>query len=120
MRPWLALVYLVGCQRATQLPAPLPDEMRGLYESGFEPRGFRLCDESVDGIWRAVRLPASADASSWPGTPTGMSAVMSYVRWRAALAEPVPGGTGRAREVIVREVLEVRAARHGDCGWEGP
>ena len=94
--------------------------MRGLYESGFEPRGFRLCDASVDAIWRPVQLPPSVDAARWPGTPTGMSAVISYVRWRAALADRVPGGTGRAREVLVREVLEVRAAQRGDCGWDEP
>ena len=46
-----------------------------------------------------------------------MSAVMAYVRWRGELAPAVKGGTGYARTVIVREVLEVRAARRGDCGW---
>lgn len=93
--------------------------MRGLYERGFEPRGFRLCDTSLDGgVWRPVQLPSTVNTYNWPGTPTGMSAVMTYVRWRGQLATLVKGGTGNARAVIVREVLEVRAAKRGECGWD--
>ena len=95
------------------------DEMVGLYETGFEPRGFRSCDTTGDGgIWRPVQLPKNINSSDWAGTPTGMSAVLRYVRWRGELAPVVDGGTGDARAVIVREVLEVRAARPGDCGWK--
>ena len=117
---FLTVVGSPSCQatsaRATQGYA---DEIVGLYETGFEPRGFRFCDTTVDGgIWRPVQLPNGVSTTNWPGTPTGMSAAMTYVRWRGELAPLIIGGTGNARGVIVREILEVRAARRGDCGWE--
>ena len=110
----------VSCRSTYSRAQPAySDEMVGLYETGFEPRGFRFCDPTEDGgVWRPVQLPKSIDFSDRPGTPTGMSAVMRYVRWRADLAPVVSGGTGNARAVIVHEVLEVRAARPGDCGWK--
>ena len=113
----LVIATVPACGRRSPAPPPSPDTVVGLYETGFEPRGFRLCDPAVDGLWRPVQLPAKVDPSRWPGTPTGMSAVMHYVRWRGRLAEPVPGGTGRPLALIVSEVLEVRAARRGDCSW---
>ena len=118
--PLLGLLTLANCRITPGIGSSThPDEMQGLYEMGLEPRGFRLCDKSVDGgIWRPVQLPSDVSIDNWPGTPTGMSAVMAYVRWRAELAPVVKGGTGNARAVIVREVLEVRAARSGDCGWK--
>jgi hypothetical protein len=117
----LSSIGSASCHSTSARATPrYPDEIIGLYETGFEPRGFRFCDTAADGgIWRPVKLPKGVSAYDWPGTPRGMSAVLAYVRWRGGLAPLVKGGTGDARAVIVREILEVRAARRGDCGWSG-
>lgn len=114
------LVATAGCHQQplqTRLSSS-SDEIVGLVESGFEARGFRFCDTSFDGgVWRPFELPSGVDASRWPGTPIGMSAAMGVIRLRGGLSPIVPGGTGRARALIVRKVISVRAAKRADCGW---
>jgi hypothetical protein len=129
MRPAIALflasaLWNVGaCRRSGPRaePEPAVDEISGLYEVGIEPRGFRFCDVQHDaGLWRPIEFPAGHARPATPGLATGLNAAMYYVRVRGGLAPRVPGGTGQPRAVLVREVLEIRAAGRGDCGWSPP
>jgi hypothetical protein len=98
-------------------------EMIGLYEVGFEPRGFRQCNDTATfGNWRGVRFEAGIDSSRWPATRTADSSrVVSLVHWRGKIERPVQreAVSYPRTYVVVHEVLDVRAARLGDCGWDG-
>ena len=114
---------LLGChskqrgERTTSLR-----EMIGLYEVGYEPGGFRICDDTTLVKWRGVRFLPGVSPSHWPATrTTDRTRMVSVVRWKGEIT--IPGRPGAVRYpstvVVVHEVLDVRAARVGDCGWEG-
>jgi hypothetical protein len=95
----------------------------GLYEMGYEPSGFRMCDDTarVD-RWRGVRFLPGVSPSQWPATRTrDNSRVVSLVRWKGKIVKPSGSGAMRVPStvVIVHELLDVRAPRVGDCGWDG-
>jgi hypothetical protein len=95
--------------------------MTGLYERGYEPQGFRLCsDSSEPAMWREVDF-APGITTNWPSTRTNdRSRVVTLVRWRGTIGPPEKRGavTWPGRVHVVK-VLEARAPKLGDCGWDG-
>jgi hypothetical protein len=114
----------MGCRaRASQDLTPARNDMIGLYEVGYEPRGFRLCEDTARfGNWRGVRFKPGIDSSRWPATRTrDNSRVVTLVHWEGKVEKTArPGSMSYpSTYVIVHKVLEVRAARVGDCAWDG-
>jgi hypothetical protein len=105
---------------AARIARAAPSEIVGLYERGIEPRGFRLCSDSSRFAWRGVDF-APDITTNWPYTYTNdRSRVVTLIRVRGAIGPPEKRGAivlpGRVR---VEKVLEVRAPKLGDCGWDG-
>lgn len=109
---------ICACARARSGPAPLPDEVRGLFEIGYESYDFRPCTPT-DALTRRLR-PDSGVSLSLPGKGGrgGYNSYVYFVRLRGAvdsLAVPNPGGG--VRDFLVHEVLEIRPPQRGECGW---
>jgi hypothetical protein len=57
------------------------------------------------------------------GVPGGYNSVVYFVRWRGTVAPRERSAMGVRTDLpplVVSEVLEVRAPRRGECGWQPP
>lgn len=115
-----AALGAIACRPAVPVPpAPLPDEYRGIFHSGFEANRFTGCDERSPIRYDVAIVDSAAAAAirSGAATPAPMSSVYQYVRWRARVRdEPRSMSAPRPLTLEVFEVLEVRAPRPGECG----
>jgi hypothetical protein len=117
----LPVVLMLGCawHRA---PAPLPDEFRGLLRSAFEASSFLPCN-APDSAAHGVRFDPGAAPETWPvgAVSRDEASGVHYVRWRARVAPyglmPL-GGQSTVPAYWVFEVLEIRAPRRGECGYQ--
>ena len=112
-----------SCAHRRETAQP-PADMRGLYRVDFETNRFQPCADSGRLGYR-VR----ADSARWTqrGRPQGAatpSGTIYYVRWVADVlpdtAPPPPPGSvriGGGPTVRVRDILEMRPPRDGECGW---
>jgi hypothetical protein len=110
---------MAGCAHARPVPAPLADEVRGLFETGYEAHHFRPCTPSDALVWRLRPDPGIPLATPRTGGQGAYNSYVYYVRLRGAvdtLAAPDPGSIG-GRVFLVHEVLEIRPPRRGECGW---
>ena len=111
----VAALTAIACTHHRATPAPFQDEMRGLFETGYEAQDFRPCDSTA--VWsRGVRFAPGVELpNTAPGGRGAYNSVVYFVRWRGEVTAPDPGTLRRA--VIVQEVLEMRPPRRGECGW---
>ena len=114
-------LLLTGCAQTSRSASQSSgDEIRGLYESGYESRHFVLCGDP-DGVRRPVEFAPGARPKHWPdGVPGGYNSTVYFVRWRGTIAARKRTAMGIRTDlppIVVNEVLEVRAPRRGECGW---
>lgn len=114
----LAGLAAVACAHARPVPPPLADEMRGLFEVGYEAYDFRPCSPP-DALARPVRPdPGVSLATTEKGGRGGFNSFVFYVRLRGVVdSAAAPDPTRRPRALRVHEVLEIRDPRRGECGW---
>ena len=95
--------------------------MVGLYESGYEPRGFRLCsDTASDGEWHKVQFLPGVKTNGIGARTTDRSRLVALVRWRAKIAPTGSvGPVGWPQPIIVEKIIEQRTPQIGECGWDG-
>lgn len=110
-----AALTATACAAHRATPTPFSDEMRGLFETGYEAYDFRPCDSTA--VWpRGVRFAAGVEPPSTArGGRGSYNSVVYFVRWRGTVTAPDPATFRRA--VIVREVIEIRQPLRGECGW---
>jgi hypothetical protein len=110
---------VIGCAHARLVPAPLQEEVRGLFEVGYEAYDFRPCTPA-DALIRRIRPdPGVSLATPSKGGRGAYNSYVYFVRLRGApdtLAAPEPTRAG-GRTFVVHEVLEIRAPHRGECGW---
>lgn len=116
------LALLLGCVPPSHsLPATSDNEVRGLFETGYESRHFIACGDA-DRIRRPVEFVPGAAPAQWPeGVPGSYNSRVYFVRWQGAVAprERVPiGSRTDLPPFVVSHVSAVRAPRRGECGWQ--
>lgn len=117
----LICVTSMSCYSASRGIESAPNEMVGLYERGYEPRGFRLCSDTASGgNWHKVQFQPGVKTNGTGTRTTDRSRLVTIVRWRAKIAPPgSTGPVGWPQPVIVEKVIDERAPQIGECGWDG-
>ena len=115
------IVLALGCARHRS-PAPVSDEFKGLLRSTFEASSFLPCN-APDSAAHGVRFYPGVEPEAWPAGAVSRDETrgVHYVRWQARIAPsgPTPlGGTSTAPAYWVYKVLEIRAPRRGECGYQ--
>ena len=95
--------------------------MVGLYETGYEPSGFRLCSDTAGGgNWHKVRFQPGVKTTGIGTRTTDRTRLVTIVRWRAKIAPPGSvGPVGWPQPIIVEKMMDERAPQIGECGWDG-
>ena len=106
-----AALLLTGC--VTAATGPDDRQFAGFYASGFEVESFRPCG-SQEQWWVTEAQALRARYAEVAATP--YQEVYVVIRGEAGPEGRYGHLAAYQREVAVREVLELRAAREGDCG----